>query len=261
MEKEEQIKEAFQKVKQDIDSIKYENNLFKETLIKTHQKLSDIVDILKKITDINLSLSNLLEEFKENQGNTQPTNTPLNDETPPLTTPTLQHINPTLQHINPTHPTDINPLNNQILGISIGNGGVPTNRQQNKQTNKQKSKSSYNTKEQTEDSIKNASEMLESLDNLKKEIRLKFKRLTDQEILVFSTLYQLEEENGYTDYKSISNKLNLTESSIRDYIGRLIKKGIPIDKKKINNKNIHLFISKNLRNIASLQTILHLRDL
>ena len=80
-------------------------------------------------------------------------------------------------------------------------------------------------------------------------------------MLVFSTIYQLEEEKGYTDYKSISNKLNLTESSIRDYIGKLIKKGIPIDKNKVNNKNIQVSISDNLKKIASLQTILHLRDL
>jgi predicted transcriptional regulator len=85
--------------------------------------------------------------------------------------------------------------------------------------------------------------------------------LTDQEILVFSILYQLEEETGFTDYKTIAQKLNLTESSIRDYIGRIIKKGIPVEKKRINNKNIRLTLSKNLKKIATLSTILQLRDL
>ncbi len=103
--------------------------------------------------------------------------------------------------------------------------------------------------------------MLDSLDNIKKEIRLKFKRLTDQEILVFTTLYQIDEETGPTDYKTIAKKIGLTESSIRDYIGRLIKKGIPVDKKRINNKIIQLSISQNLKKIASLPTILQLRDL
>ena len=269
MEKEEQIKEAFQKVKQDIDSIKYENNLFKEALIKTHQKLSDIVDILKKITDINLSLSNLLEKFKKNKGTIQPINTLLSNETPIITTPTLQHINPTLQHINPTHPTNIKPLNSQILTISIGNEGVPTDRQTDRQTDKPTEIISNNIQnmpkntilQENRSPIQDASEILDSLDSLKKEIRLKFKRLTNQEILVFSTLYQLEEEQGYTDYKSISSKLNLTESSIRDYVGKLINKGIPINKTKINNKNIQISISNSLKKIASLQTILQLRDL
>jgi hypothetical protein len=51
----------------------------------------------------------------------------------------------------------------------------------------------------------------------------------------------------------------LTESSIRDYIGRLIKKGIPLDKVKINNKTIHISISQNLKKVATLPTILQLR--
>jgi len=79
--------------------------------------------------------------------------------------------------------------------------------------------------------------------------------------LVFSTIYQLEEENGFADYKSISEKINLTESSVRDYVSRIIKKGISVEKKKLNNKNIQLIISNNLKKIASLPTILQLRDL
>mgnify|MGYP002682888005 FL=1 len=99
------------------------------------------------------------------------------------------------------------------------------------------------------------------MDNLKKEVRLKFKRLTDQEFSVFSTIYQLSEENGYTDYKNLSIKLGLTESSIRDYIGRLIKIGIPVEKTKIKNKSIRLSISPNLKKIATLPTIFKLREL
>ena len=115
--------------------------------------------------------------------------------------------------------------------------------------------------EKPKDPIQNAAEILESLDSLKKEIRLKFKRLTEREILVFSTLYQLDEEIGYADYKTLSQRLNLTESSIRDYIGRLISKGVPVEKKKINNKNIKLNISNSLKKVASLSTILQLRNI
>jgi len=74
-------------------------------------------------------------------------------------------------------------------------------------------------------------------------------------------MYQLDEETGHSTYKSVSEKLGLTESSIRDYVSRLINKGIPVEKNKINNKNIHLSISKNLKKIASLDTILQLRGL
>ncbi len=118
-----------------------------------------------------------------------------------------------------------------------------------------------NTPKNEQNSIHDALEILNSLDEIKKGIRLKFKRLTEQEIIVFSTMYQLEEELGHSNYKLLSDRLNLTESSIRDYVGRLIKKGIPVEKKKINNKQINLIISPDLKKIASLSTILELREL
>ena len=80
-------------------------------------------------------------------------------------------------------------------------------------------------------------------------------------MLVFSILYQLEEEQKIVDYKTISKKLNLSESSIRDYIGRLINKKIPITKEKVGNKKVILHISKDLKQIATLSTLLKLREL
>jgi DNA-binding MarR family transcriptional regulator len=143
------------------------------------------------------------------------------------------------------------------MPISTRNGGVPTDKQTDKQTHQQTEISPKTS----EISIENAARILDSLDTIKKEIRLKFKRLTDQEFLVFSALYQLDEETSHVEYKTIAEKLKLSESSIRDYIGRLIKKGIPVDKKKINNKQIALSISKNLKKVATLPTILQLRGL
>jgi predicted transcriptional regulator len=164
---------------------------------------------------------------------------------------------------NPEIPTNIKPITIDISPFSrlkpqnpvfsTGNEGVPTDKPTNQQTNQ-------HTKIE-ENSMENALNILNSLDNIKKDIRLKFKDLTEQEFLVFSTLYQLEENDGTCDYKTLSEKLNLTESSIRDYIGKLIKKGIPVDKTKIKNKNIKLSVSPNLKKIVSLSTILQLRDI
>jgi len=137
----------------------------------------------------------------------------------------------------------------------LGNGSGKTDRQTNRQTNR------HTTISDGTQSFDEAAEILDSLDNIKKEIRLKFKRLTDQELLVFSTIYQLEEETRHVDYKVVSERLGLTESSIRDYVGRLIKKGIPVEKKKLNNKYVQLSISTNLKKVATLPTILQLRGL
>ena len=302
----ENIKEAFSKVKKDVSSLDNKIKSLSDSLSLTRKELFEVCDILKEIHNKNKELEDKNKSFEKERselvnsinsislfleknnkellelnsfiknnvflGNSYPFNTTNFG----LNNPTNFPINPTVPTHNPTVPTDIKALNGQFLGISTGNGGVPTDRQTNRQTDQQTNqhikndfsadfntqntlnKSSHNNEEK---SISNAVKMLDSLDGLKKEIRLKFKRLTDQEITVFSTIYQFEEENIAANYKSLSKKLNLTESSIRDYVGRIIKKGIPIEKVKINNKQIELHISEDLKKIATLNTILQLRDL
>ncbi|MEK6935720.1 MAG: MarR family winged helix-turn-helix transcriptional regulator [Nanoarchaeota archaeon] len=178
---------------------------------------------------------------------------------------TLQHINPTHPtgptH-NPTHPQEIGGLKTPNLGISTGNGGVPTHQHTNTPTHQHKVfHPEIPTITSLEKNIFDAREILESLDSIKKEIRLKFKQITNQEMLVFSTIYQLEEQNISPDHKQLALKLKLSESSIRDYINRLINKGIPIKKHRIDNKRLVFSISPELKKIVSLNTILQLRSL
>ena len=240
----EQIKEAFYKVKQDIDFLKDEIAVLNKDLSETRKSLIEVCEILK-------DYSNKIQEKGEKE-----------EKDLIEYIPAHKQGFPTDKIYNPTHNPPQEQLKPQNLGISIGNGGVPTDRQTDRQTDQQTNKSSYNQQNNpVESSIDNALQILDSLDNLKKELRLKFKRLTEQELLVFSTLYQFSEEEGHTNYKTLSEKLKLTESSIRDYVGRLIKKGIPVEKIKINNKTIHLSISPSLKKIASLSTILQLRDI
>jgi hypothetical protein len=226
-----QIKEAFSKVKQDMDFL-----------------LKEINDLKKEFSVLSRSVSQINNQLKSKIFLSNPSNFHTDEA----------ESQPNTQQFTQTNPL-FKPLKHQILGISIGNRGVPTDKQTNPQTDQQ----THFPVEKgfTQDPITNAVEILNSLDNLKKEIRLKFKRLTEKELLVFSTLYQLDLERGNADYKVIANKLALTESSIRDYIGRLISKGIPVEKKKINNKTILLNVSENLKKIATLETILQLREL
>ena len=220
------IRDSFNRVKEDISSLKQEIEFLRQSLSQTREQMRGICEILNKIVEKQASTHKLL--------------------------------NQTLSTYSSTLPQEIGGLKSQNLGISTGNEGVPTDRQTNQQTDRQ----TQNQGEiQKKSSIDSAAKILESLDSIKKEIRLKFKRLTEQEWLIFSTLYQIEEQHGPTDYKTLSERLKLTESSIRDYIGRLIKKGIPVEKTKINNKTVQLFISQNLKKIASLPTIIQLRGL
>ena len=248
------IKKAFDKVKEDM------NFLNNEIL-----SLKIIIDKFKlQINELNLSIKSIKNELK-------------NIKLTKILIPTIQQINPT-DTVTPTdNPTDklaIKGLKSLNLTTSIGNQGVPTDKQTNRQTDnpthfltKNEEILEKNTKineintTNIESNIKNVVEILESLDAIKKEIRLKFKHLTNQEMLVFSFLYQLEEANHEVTYKLLSSSLKLSESSIRDYIQRIINKGIPIKKEKINNKKIVLSISSDLKKIATLSTIIKLREL
>lgn len=226
------IKEAFDRIKEDIMALH-------EQIINLHQEIEDI----KRTLEAQNPTQDLFQQ-------------------------TIQHTDSTLQHI----PTDNSSFQAPIspnLPISIGNGGVPTDRQTNRQTDQHTQEITPETPEIPSDGtntdkitqIEKVSEVLESLDSIKKEIRSNFKHLTSQEIAVFSAIYTLEEQGFVVDYSLISQKFSLSESSIRDYTNRLIKKGIPIIKFKENNKKVTLSISPELKKIASLQTILSLRKL
>jgi len=145
---------------------------------------------------------------------------------------------------------------------SIGNRGVPTDRQTDQPTHQQTDNSSHNLSKDPISEFAKANEILNSLDELKRDIRFKFKGLTPQEMLVFSTLYSLEEQNiEQITYRTLAEQLQLSESSIRDYINKLTKKGVPIEKIRQNNKTILLKVSKDLKNVATLDTICQLREL
>ena len=144
-------------------------------------------------------------------------------------------INAANQQENPTHHGSIG---NIIPLFSTGNEGVPTD----KQTDTKQTKDLYN--------------MVESL---KSDIKIKFRNLTKQEFRVFSAVYILEEQQE-VDYRNLSSYLGLTESSIRDYVLKLQQKGIPVVKTKINNKKVLLNVRQELKQLATLEALMKIRE-
>ena len=208
--------------------------------------MNPIKEAFSKIKKDIQSLKEEIQQLKLQVEHTQTNPTHISTQT------TQQTDKQTNKQTTPTHILPIESPYHQNSNTSIGNEGVPTDKQTNRQTDKQTHYSEF----------KQANNILESLDSIKKGIRLKFKRLTPQEMLVFSTLYALEEQNNTEiTYKALSIQIGLSESSIRDYINKLTKKGIPIKKIRQNNKIIHLKISQDLKNIATLATIQNLREL
>ena len=246
------------------------------------------------------SIQKSLENLQKPQNSNVPTHNPTDLPTHSTYNPTFTQINPTHFQI-PTDKMPFYGLKSQNIPISSGNDGVPTDRQANQQTDQQtlqhNSKFVLNTsntfseqplphfpqslipsspsqnpaiialqttltpQEKHKDQLLRASEILNSLDSLKREIRLKFKRLTSQEMLIFSLIYTSEESGELVDYKFLSSQSNLSESSIRDYVHKIVGKGIPIIKEKVNNKSILLHISPDLKKLSSLETIQRLREI
>ncbi len=253
-ESKDSLKEAFAKVKNDIFTLGNELSLVK----------SELIDIKNTLTLLSESMNTMKIDFIDVKSMSKY----------PTHIPTQQHINPAYSAIpsdTPTVPVETRGLKYPNLDLSSGNRGVPTDRQTNQQTDiyTQNSDEDSNftplirpVKKPLKTQIQEAEDILNTLDNLKKEIRLKFKTITNQEMLIFSTIYQLESEfpEGI-EYRQIATKLGLSESSIRDYVQKLISKGIPVDKIKLNNKKILLKIGSKLKNIAPLETLIKLREL
>ena len=239
--KEEKIKEAFKKVKHDITCFRQDIDSIKQDVFEIKQVLSSLADDL-----YTKKLQKLAYE----------------DNSTYITKNSTDTVNST--H-NSTVPQEMKGLKSPNFKVSTGNEGVSTDRQTDTSTDSNQGNTSlFNDfyEPSIEGNIQKASKILDSLDGLKKQLRLKFKSLTTQEMSVFSTIYQLEEKDpSSSNYKVISQSLKLSESSIRDYVQRIINKGIPVKKSKLDNKKVLLSISPDLKKVASLSTIINLRDL
>lgn len=165
---------------------------------------------------------------------------------------------------------EIAALRQLILGISTGNKGVPADSQQ---TRIQRITGRQAANEQQIDPIEEGKakkariqkipgiKNIGFISDLKKDLGRKILALTMQEFFIFTEIYILEEKQGAASYREIAKMTGLTESSIRDYVARLIHRGIPIIKRKVNNKVIILRISPDLRSLFTLDSLVKLREI
>ncbi|MEM4703199.1 MAG: hypothetical protein QXP53_01815 [Candidatus Pacearchaeota archaeon] len=154
------------------------------------------------------------------------------------------------QHIEASESIELS--NNEQLSLnlqsSIGNKGVPTDKQTNRQT--------INTQQTGQ--LKRTLISKDIVDDLKA-FQRKFQNLTKQEFLIFSTLYILSNEKKQVTYRDISMKTKLSESSVRDYILRLLRKGVPIARAKLNNKQIVLDVPRDFKELVPLDILVRMR--
>jgi len=244
------LKDAFRKVKEDFLRLSYEVEVLKKEVSSLNSALLELCKVLRKL-DKKVSVledSHLLNRFSSEKTTKQSFSTHFEqDSTHPA-------------HFS-THLSPFKPLGDKILRISTGNKGVSTDRQTLRQTDRHSFPSENLLENFSENSLENTSKLVNSLETLKKAFMKQFKSFTDQEMAVFLTMYQLDEEKGSSTYKDIAQKLGLTESSIRDYVKRLLEKKAPILKKRVNNKLIKFTLLPEFKKLVSPSTLLKLRDL
>ncbi|UZE93726.1 MAG: hypothetical protein IB618_03080 [Candidatus Pacearchaeota archaeon] len=172
---------------------------------------------------------------------------------------------PPAQARHTTHNTADNLMNYSLkqanFQSSIGNEGVPADRQHTYDRQITPLKRTPETASKRPEYSQEINQLSDILDTLRQDLGEKFKTLTNKEFLIFSVLYTLEEELEKVTYSDIAQRTGLTESSIRDYVVRLIHKGIPVIKEKINNKIIILKIPRELKDLATLDKLSKLKGL
>jgi len=214
----EKLREAFEKVKKDIDFLT-------EQIVIIKRELEEIKQIKANFRQESSTGNEGVPTDRQTDRQTFDRFSTLVDDrfSPAFETPT---DNPTQ---NPTHTQHTN-------------------------TKVQQTNTYSNTPLYTEKSI------TELVNTLKSDLKIRFKSLTKQEFNIFSILFTVDKTQKSATYKNLADKTGLSESSIRDHIQRIMKKGIPIEKEKLNNKVIILKIPEEIRNLATLDNLLRIRN-
>jgi len=107
--------------------------------------------------------------------------------------------------------------------------------------------------------IEKLREMLDELLLLKQEQKKQYQvdKLTRIEQKTYLALYLIEEEKGAATYIDIAKKLGITLELAQSYILSLIEKGIPIQKRYINNTPF-LTIDPDFKSLQTKQNILQI---
>src|SRR3989344_5278524 len=99
------------------------------------------------------------------------------------------------------------------------------------------------------------------INDLINELDQKFKGLTKRELSVFMTIYQLEEESGFSGvtYRDIANRLKLSLSTTKEHITSLLYKKMPIERQELISGKSQFFVKKELRDLAIIKKLIKLR--
>ncbi len=232
------LKIAFSKVKLDISAISTDLNEVKKAVSEQNKQINELLrelgplkELLKTSKNssstgnegVNQSINHLINQSLNQSINHQSQDTPVWAKKPENESFTPQEPNP--------EPGDL------INQSSI-------NQQENSQFN------------QSINHLINQSPK-EPLKQLTNDISKVFSSLSKQELKLFLTVYQLEDEGIDASYKAISLKMGLSEHCIRSHISSLMRKNVPLIKNRLNNKINILRISPEFKALNLKQRLIN----
>lgn len=210
LDEKEKIKQSFLKVKEDIESLKTQLNELKRFIEEVLKKQN-----FRKDSDLVENLSKEVPQEISSTGNQG------------VYTNKHSFIHSHMHSFN-KHSTDIQ-----------------THKQTDMQTTTQTDAqiNSHLAKQTLQFPKEWSSSNLKDIDSL-------FLTLTKGEFLCFLTIFQLEEDlNRGVSYLELSRHLSLSEGCIRTYVSQMLKKAVPLQKIRLNNKLTLLTIDKSFRSL------------
>ncbi len=205
---EENIKNSFSKVKEDIELIKKELMRQNEELIKLYSALNELKGL------VSIGNEGVRQTDRQTDRQTSRQTDRQTDEQPKSVKKPL-NLNKTDNNQNPL-------FKNQTI--------KQASNQADRQTDEQ-------TDRQTDENIKRATDNLNKL----------FSSFTKQELKVFLAVYQLEDEGIPPTYENLSSRIELSQSHLRDHINTLLIKNMPLTKSYSKKPIVMFTIDKGFR--------------
>lgn len=248
---EDEIRDAFYQVREEIDQLKVEILALRKEL----RDLSDIkTNLTKEIEDIKTNFKHEISIGNRGVPANQQTNTST-FSTPSFPVDGILHVKEGGPAHDPAHfPAHPQHIRQELPHSSTSDIFSPALRHIPQTASKTPPRSPEMA---LDEGINDLSDLIEAL---KTDLKKKFKALTKQEFHIFSVLYTVDKTQNIVTYQDLAARTGLTASSIRDYIQRIVKKGIPIIKEKQNNKVVMLKLPAELKNLATLDSLMRLRQ-
>ncbi len=240
-EAEEKLKQAFSRVKKDFESI---NEKIEKLEVRLDTQTSKINEIWPKINEILEEIKSKNKEFPEENFSDQAlkrlSERASERASERLSASKFKQENGVLKLINDNYDTSTGNEGAKRLSASLSDQ-ASTKRALSERASERLSASLSDQKTTANQHLdKDLEELKQKLDSI-------FFKLSKQELKLFLLIYQLGDDEIPSTTKTLSSKMQLSESCVRAYLSSLFNKKVPIEKFRVNNKTNIWVIKKDFK--------------